>query len=272
MRTVEVASAFGVGISFVKSYAKTARAGGSLHAKRSPGRRPKADERARRLLEADLPGATGRHPLRKARVPAQRGRAEGERAHRLSALEAHGVEQKKRSLGAAERDEFLRAAWRALVAGQIDARAGVRGRDGLEHVAGAPVRLVATREAGACRGAWQLGANVTLPASMSAEGMRPCLAVEGSTTREVFEACLEHSLTPALRPGQVVVMDNLSAHKGGREIIETRGCEMVYLPPYSPDLNPIEEAFAELKTLLRRAAAPTREALVKAMGQARWTQ
>ena len=68
--------------------------------------------------------------------------------------------------------------------------------------------------------------------------------VEGSTTREVFEAYLERVLAPTLRPGQVVLMDNLSAHKGGRvkEIIEGRGCELLYLPPYSPDFNPIEES------------------------------
>ncbi len=70
--------------------------------------------------------------------------------------------------------------------------------------------------------------------------MGPYLAVEGATTREVFEAYLERVLAPSLRPGQVVVMDNLSAHKGGRgkEIVEAAGCELLYLPPYSPDLNP----------------------------------
>ena len=115
------------------------------------------------------------------------------------------------------------------------------------------------------------GANVTLLSSMSAEGMGPSLAVAGSTTREVFEAYLEQALAPALEPGQVVVMDNLSAHKGVRvrELIEGRGCELLYLPPYSsPDLNPIEEAFAKLEALLRKAGARTREALIEAMGQA----
>jgi len=114
------------------------------------------------------------------------------------------------------------------------------------------------------------GANITLLASMSLRGMGPSLAVEGSTTREVFEAYLEHLLAPALRPGQVVVMDNLSSHKGSRvrHLIEGRGCELLYLPPYSPDLNPIEEAFSKVKALLRNSAARTREALVEAMGVA----
>jgi transposase len=114
------------------------------------------------------------------------------------------------------------------------------------------------------------GKNVTLLSSMSLYGMGPSLAVEGATTREVFEAYLEGVLAPTLSPGQVVVMDNLSAHKGGRvrEIIEEHGCELIYLPPYSPDLNPIEEAFAKLKGLLRKSGAKSRQALVEAMGAA----
>jgi transposase len=96
-------------------------------------------------------------------------------------------------------------------------------------------------------------------------------AVEGSTTSEVFEAYLEHVLAPTLRPGQVVVvMDNLTAHKGERvrDLIEGRDCQLLYLPPYSPDFNPIEEAFAKLKGLVRRAEARSREVLIEAMGQA----
>ena len=98
-------------------------------------------------------------------------------------------------------------------------------------------------------GPTQLGANITLLASMSMGGMGPCLAVEGPTMREVFETYLEEVLVPSLKAGQVVVMANLSSHKGSRvrELIEGRGCELLYLPPYSPDLNPIEEAFAKLK-------------------------
>lgn len=107
-------------------------------------------------------------------------------------------------------------------------------------------------------------------ASISTKGMGPCLAVEGSTTREVFEIYLECVLVPSLEPGQIVVMDNLSSHKGKRvrELIEGSGCGLLYLPPYSPDLNPIEEAFAKLKALLRKAVVRTREALIEAMERA----
>ncbi len=114
------------------------------------------------------------------------------------------------------------------------------------------------------------GANVTLISSMTLAGMGPSLAVEGATTKAVFETYVERVLAPALSPGRIVVMDNLSSHKGSRirELIERSGCELMYLPPYSPDLNPIEEAFAKLKALLRRAEARTREALLEAMGRA----
>jgi transposase len=120
------------------------------------------------------------------------------------------------------------------------------------------------------RCATQCGANITLLASITVDGIGPCLAVEGSTTREVFEAYLEWVLAPQLRPGQVVVMDNLSAHKGSRvrELVKERGCELLYLPPYSPDFNPIEQAFSKVKGLLRRAEARTREALIEAMATA----
>jgi transposase len=114
------------------------------------------------------------------------------------------------------------------------------------------------------------GPNVTLLASMTHEGIGPCLVVEGATTREVFETYIEQMPRPALRPGQIVVTDNLSSHKSERvrELIDERGCELLYLPPYSPDLNPIEEAFAKVKGLLREAEVRTREALVETIGTA----
>ncbi len=114
------------------------------------------------------------------------------------------------------------------------------------------------------------GKNTTLLASMGAGGMGPSLAVEGGTTKAVFEAYVGLVLAPSLSPGQVVVMDNLSAHKGERvrELVEERGCELLFLPSYSPDFSPIEEAFSKLKALLRRAQARTREALVETIGRA----
>ena len=114
------------------------------------------------------------------------------------------------------------------------------------------------------------GKNTTLLSSMTVGGMGPSLAVEGATTSRVFETYVERLLAPTLRPGQVVVMDNLGAHRPTRirELIEERDCELIYLPPYSPDLNPIEEAFSKIKGLVRKAEARSREALVEAIGWA----
>ena len=114
------------------------------------------------------------------------------------------------------------------------------------------------------------GKNTTLLTSLTSEGMGPSMAVQGATTARVFKTYVEHLLAPALKPGRVVVMDNLGAHrpKRVRELIEARGCELLYLPPYSPDLNPIEEAFSKLKHILRKLGARTKEALIEAMGRA----
>jgi transposase len=114
------------------------------------------------------------------------------------------------------------------------------------------------------------GRNTTLVASITLTGMGETMAVEGSTTQEVFEAYVERALTPTLEAGHVVIMDNLSAHKPARvrELIEGKGCELVYLPAYSPDFNPIEEAFSKIKGMLREAGARTKDALVGALGEA----
>ncbi len=97
------------------------------------------------------------------------------------------------------------------------------------------------------------------------------LVVEGSTNGTVFETYLEEVLCPTLHKGQVVVMDNLSAHKGHRvrELIEGKGCELVYyLPPYSPDFDPIEQAFSKLKSYLRAACARSQDTLMEVIGKA----
>lgn len=117
------------------------------------------------------------------------------------------------------------------------------------------------------------GKNQTLIAAITLEGamdQRAAMTIEGSTDAEVFEGYVERFLAPTLGEGQVVVMDKLSAHRTNkvRKLIETRGAELVFLPSYSPDLNPIEEAFSKIKGMLRKAGARTREALVEAMAEA----
>jgi transposase len=112
---------------------------------------------------------------------------------------------------------------------------------------------------------------VTLICSISLEGgIGPSLSIEGSSDTESFGLYLREVLCPALRPGQIVVMDNLSVHKSAwaRELVEGEGAEVMLLPPYSPDLNPIEEAFSKVKGTLRKAKARTREALFEATHRA----
>jgi transposase len=113
------------------------------------------------------------------------------------------------------------------------------------------------------------GANVTMLAALSLHGVDAVMTIDGATDAEVFRAYVEHVLCPTLVPGDIVIMDNLRAHKvaGIREHIEAREAQLIYLPPYSPDLSPIEPCWSKLKTLLRNAQARTRDALDAAIQQ-----
>jgi transposase len=115
------------------------------------------------------------------------------------------------------------------------------------------------------------GKNTTLIAAITLEGaMGASMSVEGATDSLAFEAYVEHFLAPSLCEGQVVVLDGLGAHRTQKveELIEGRGADLVFLPSYSPDLNPIEEAFGKIKQLVRKVGARVREALVEAIGRA----
>ncbi len=114
------------------------------------------------------------------------------------------------------------------------------------------------------------GKNITLICSLSTEGVGAAMSVEGATDGAAFETYVEHFLAPTLKAGQIVVMDNLQVHKSKRvrELIEARGAEVLFLPPYSPDFSPIEETFSKVKGILRQIGARTCEALMGATGQA----
>jgi transposase len=116
-------------------------------------------------------------------------------------------------------------------------------------------------------GHWKI---MTILGAMSLDGLIATMTIEEATDADIFLAYVEQVLCPALKSGDVVVMDNLSSHKvaGVRERIESVGAELLYLPPYSPDLNPIEKAWAKLKQLLRSAKARTKKALEQAITDA----
>lgn len=111
------------------------------------------------------------------------------------------------------------------------------------------------------------GANITMLCAISLSGISAPMTISGAVDGIVFKTYVEKVLCPTLEKGDVVVMDNLPAHKVGgiRELIEAVGAKLIYLPPYSPDLNPIEKCWSKIKTALRAAKARTREALETAL-------
>jgi transposase len=114
------------------------------------------------------------------------------------------------------------------------------------------------------------GKNVTLISSIGVEGMGPSMSIEGSSDTESFGLYMRNILAPTLKRGQIVLMDNLSVHtsKWVRELIKERGCQLWLLPSYSPDMNPIEEAFSKVKNLIRKAKARTLQALFEVTAEA----
>jgi transposase len=181
------------------------------------------------------------------------------------------VAAQKKSLIAQERDEEERAAWRREAAG-IAPELFMWVDECGTHTSMTRSRARAPKgERAYGKVPRNRGPNTTLIASMTLEGaMGASMAFEGATDKEVFEAYIEHFLAPTLRRGQIVVMDRLGAHRTRRvrRLIEERGAKLWFLPSYSPDLNPIEEAFSKVKTLLKKAAARMHEALVEAMAEA----
>lgn len=178
-----------------------------------------------------------------------------------------GLDAEQKALAASERDEAARTAWREAVAR----------RD--------PEQLVFVDESGTHTSLTRLygwaphdrrasgsvprnhGKNTTLVAALTPGGLQEPWLIEGAITTETFEWYIREQLAPQLRPGQVVVLDNLSVHKAAsiRHALAARGCELLFLPPYSPDCTPIEQAFSKLKAILRGLGARTHEALVEAM-------
>ena len=110
----------------------------------------------------------------------------------------------------------------------------------------------------------------TMISSVRLDGSTDCMVVDGATTKDIFKAYVEQILLPTLKAGDVVVMDNLSAHKNQEtiDLIESVGAELWYLPPYSPDLNPIEKMWSKIKSILRTLKARTEKALINAIAKA----
>jgi transposase len=178
-----------------------------------------------------------------------------------------GLDAQKKSLAASERDEQARTAWRAVVA-QLD-----------------PGQLVFVDESGTNSSVTRLygwaphdqratgsvprnhGKNTTVVAALAPDGLHEPWMIEGAMETATFAWYIREQLGPTLRPGQVVVLDNLSVHQAEsiRQAIEARHCQLLFLPPYSPDCTPIEQAFSKSKAILRGLGARTRETLWEAV-------
>lgn len=180
------------------------------------------------------------------------------------------LDAQKKTLGATERNEEERAAWRAEV-NELPAQQMIFVDECGSNIALTPIYARAPKgERAQGRVPRNRGKNTTLIASLSLEGMGAAMILEGSANGAAFERYVEQLLAPSLHAGQIVVMDNLRAHKGEgvRQAIEAKGCQVLFLPGYSPDFSPIEETFSKLKSYLRRAGARTHEELEEAICQA----
>ncbi len=188
--------------------------------------------------------------------------------HAPTRLDAEKLDAEKKTVAASERDEQARAAWRDAV----------RTQD--------PQQFVFVDESGTHTSLTRLygwaphdqratgtvprnhGKNTTLVAALTPGGLQePWLLVERAMTTDSFEWYIREQWAPRLRPRQIVVLDNLSAHKAAsiREALVARGCDLLFLPPYSPDFTPIEQAVSKLKAILRGLGARTQETLHEAV-------
>ncbi len=180
------------------------------------------------------------------------------------------LDAQKKTIAASERDEAARAAWKEEVARLDPARFVFVDETGSN-------RAMTPRYARAPRGERahgqapaQRGENLTLIAALGPEGMGAAMTLPGAVDGAACEVFVRDLLAPTLQPGQLVIWDNVAPHRGERlrDLIAARGCELRFLPAYSPDLSPIELAFSKLKERLRQAEARTREALEAAISEA----
>jgi len=266
----EISTLFGVSSATIKRYLKQRRETGHLSPRPISGRPPKVSPTLRAGLITQLEAHPDDTLERHCHVFAQTTGVHVSTNTMSRAIRQLGWTRKKKTIGATERDEEARAAWceqrktldatRLVVLDECGAHIGLT-----PLYARSPKGVRAYGQVPRNR-----GKNTTLIAALGWSGVGEALILEGSVTTAIFEQYVTQILAPSLSVGQVVLMDNLAAHKSARikEVIEARGCHLLFLPSYSPDYSPIEEMFSKVKTVLRRIGARTREALQEALGEA----
>src|SRR6266567_3051859 len=265
----EIIKVFEVSRATIKRYLKLRRETGDVKPKTIPGRPAKKGAALLTGLQPQLDAYPDATLAEHCQLWETTQGVQVSTASMSRAIQRLDWTRKKKTLRASEQKEADRAAWREQ-AQTLDASKLV-----FLDECGSTIAL--TRLYGRSpKGKRAYGAiprnrraNITLLASLTLQGMGEALILEGSADTTAFEIYIEQILAPSLQAGQIVVMDNLSTHTGEtvRQAISARGCQLLFLPSYSPDFSPIEEAFSKLKAFLRLVGARTPEALQEALGQ-----
>ena len=266
----EIVAMFAISLATLKRYLKRKRETGDVRAKPIPGRPAKKGAALQVGLLLQLNACPDATLAEYCQMWETTQGMQVSSATMSRAIQRLNWTRKKKTLRASEQNEEARAAWQA--------QAQAFDVSKLVFVDECGSNIALTRlYARSPRGKRAYGAvprnrraNITLLASLSLQGMGEALMLEGSADASVFEIYIEQVLAPSLQAGQIVVMDNLSTHTGERvrQSLSARGCQLLFLPSYSPDLSPIEEAFSKLKAFLRHVGARTPETLQEALGQA----
>jgi transposase len=263
----EIAKLFGVSEATIKRYLKLRRETANLVPKPIPGYPPRKIGALQKGLQPQLeahPDATLEEHCKLWEAQTGVHVSISTMSHALQRL---GWTRKKKTLGASERKEEEREEWRKKAKNLDVNKCRVIDETGSNI---ALTRLYARAPKGKrARGSIprNRGKNVTLIADLSVTGLGELFLIDGTANGDLFEAYVEQILVPTLHPGETVIMDNLSIHKRKkvRDLIEAQRCQLLFLPAYSPDFSPIEEAFSKIKSVLRSIGARTREALQDAL-------
>lgn len=269
-KRTDIIELFGVSRATIKRYLKQRRETGHLGRKPIPGRPAKKSAPLHAGLVAQLEAFPDATLEMHCQLWEQTSGGHVSTSTMSRAIRQVGWTRKKKTLGATERDEEARAAWQEQCT-HLDAMKLVVIDECGTHIGLTPLYARAPKGKRAYASVPRnRGKNLTLIAALTWVGMGESMLIEGSANAVAFEQYIEQILSPALTAGQIVLMDNLAAHKSARveELIRARGCQLLFLPSYSPDFSPIEETFSKLKAFLRRAGARTREALSEAIAQA----
>jgi len=269
-KRTDIIKLFGVSRATIKRYLKQRSETGNLCRKPIPGRPLKKSAPLQAGLVAQLEAHSDATLEMHCDLWEQTSGVRVSTSTMSRAIRRVGWTRKKKTLGATERDEEARAKWREQCT-RLDATKLVVIDECGTHISLTPLFGRAPRGKRAYgKVPRNRGRNLTLIAALTWGGIGESMLIEGSATTGAFEQYIEKVLAPALTAGQIVLMDNLAAHKSARveELIQARECQLLFLPSYSPDFSPIEETFSKLKTSLRRAGARTQEALHEAIGHA----